>query len=298
MQFDIILTPRFSRDSTLARISSGQGLEQFTRSYPINIVPPTDNSPFFFQALKLRNLLSWNRSMPERGPIRSNLVAVFVLVTLLIIVIVLTFLCIIVPLLLTTEKSGLKGALPHFLFFSGIGLGFMFVEISQMQLLIVFLGHPTYSLSVVLFSLLLSSSIGSYLTQRIESSRSAILRLMILLTTLIIFGSITSFIIGLFQSATMPVRIVLSIVILFPLGLTMGMAFPLGISFATKNIPGITPWLWGINGAMSVLASVLAVVIALSLGISASYWAGVFCYAAAVCAFVVTAKKIERLVVA
>jgi hypothetical protein len=220
-----------------------------------------------------------------------------VLVTLLIIVIVLTFLCIIVPLLLTTQRSDLRGALPHFLFFSGIGLGFMFVEISQMQRLIIFLGHPTYSLSVVLFALLLSSSIGSYLTQKLERDRSAILRLVILLSTLIVFGSVTSFIIALFQSATTPIRIILSMAILFPLGLTMGMAFPLGISFATKKIPGITPWLWGINGAMSVLASVLAVVIALSLGISASYWAGVLCYAVGVVAFVYSVRKSERFAV-
>ena len=291
MQYDVVLTPAVVHDSTLAKVASGSNLDEFFKNYPINITPPTDNSPFFFQGLRIQDILSRSQNVPETGPIRSNLIAVFVLGALLVIVIVLTFLCIIVPLLLTTNKSALKGAFPDFLFFSGIGLGFMLVEISQMQRLIIFLGHPTYSLSVVLFALLLSSSVGSFMTEQIEDQRKAVVRLIILLVVLIIFGSVTPKLISIFHASTTPVRVLVSIAILFPLGVSMGMAFPLGIRFASKRLPGITPWLWGINGAMSVLASVLAVVIALSSGISTSFWAGFFCYLLAIAAFIHAARK-------
>ena len=72
---------------------------------------------------------------------------------------------------------------------------------------------------------------------------------------------------------------------LFPLGLFMGMAFPLGMRLASGRTPALTPWLWGINGATSVCASVLAIVIALSSSISAAYWTGVACYVASLIAF-------------
>ena len=77
---------------------------------------------------------------------------------------VLTAVCILLPLWLTRDRVTLAGAGPLFAFFVSIGLGFMLIETSQMQRLIIALGHPTYGLSVVLFALLLSSGIGSFLT--------------------------------------------------------------------------------------------------------------------------------------
>jgi hypothetical protein len=82
------------------------------------------------------------------------------------------------------------------------------------------------------------------------------------------------------------VRVLLVTAMLSPLGLLMGMAFPLGMRLASGRTPGLTPWLWGINGATSVCASVLAIVIALSSSISAAFWTGVACYGAAFLAFV------------
>jgi hypothetical protein len=150
-----------------------------------------------------------------------------------------------------------------------------------MQRLIIFLGHPTYSLSVVLFALLLSSSLGSYSTQNKQTAG----RLLMLLIVLIAFAIFAPMVISICEDATTPVRIVISIVLLFPLGFFMGMAFPLGMKLASQKSEILTPWLWGINGAMSVCASVLAVVIALNSGISTAYSSGLFCYVIAVIAY-------------
>ncbi len=171
----------------------------------------------------------------------------------------------------------------------------MFVEVSQMQRLIIFLGHPTYGLSVVLFALLLSSGLGSYSTERVgelASPGSAIVRLLLLLAALIVFGVATPHAIHAFQSSTTPVRILTAAGILFPLGLTMGAAFPLGLKLATRQSDSLTPWLWGINGATSVCASVLAVAIGLNAGMSKAFWTGFGCYAIAFGVYVWASRRI------
>ena len=287
MRFDVVLSPRFSLDSTFATIASGKDLDMFTARFPINIAPPTDDNPFFFHMLRIRDMFS--RELWKQGLNSLNMKAVFLLGTLLIVVVGLTFLCIIVPLILTTEKASLRGTFPLFLFFVAIGFGFMLVEISQMQRLIIFLGHPTYGLSVVLFGLLLSSGIGSYLTENISNPDKigpTVVRLLALICVLAIFGRLTPYAIGRFHESATVLRIVAATIMLFPLGLFMGMAFPLGMRVASSKAAHITPWLWGINGATSVCASVVAVAIALSSSISASFWTGFFSYVVAFLAFV------------
>ncbi|KPL02685.1 MAG: hypothetical protein AMJ90_05180 [candidate division Zixibacteria bacterium SM23_73_2] len=292
MQFDLVISPNYSLDSTFATIASGVNLEGFAARFPINISPPTDDSPFFFHMLRLQDI--FNRELWEQGALSFNMKAVSILGTLLIVVMVLTFLCIIVPLIIKTKRTALRGAPPLCVFFAAIGFGFMLVEISQMQRLIIFLGHPTYGLSVVLFSLLLSSGLGSYSTHRIgdhDVRIPAIKRLFALLCALVLFGKLTPYAMSVFQGSITMVRILVAIGILFPLGLFMGMAFPLGMKIASNKSVSLTPWLWGINGATSVCASVLAVVIALSSSISTAFWMGFFCYAVSFIIFVWTTRK-------
>ena len=182
-----------------------------------------------------------------------------------------------------------------FVFFLGIGFGFMLVEISQMQRLIVFLGHPIYSLAVVLFSLLLSSGLGSFSTQKIINSPSfkaaGTRRMALLLSAIVVFGLLTPYVISVFQGASTAMRIAISVIILCFLGFFMGMPFPLGMKMASAKSSQVTPWFWGINGAASVCASVLAIVIALGSGISTTFWTGFICYIAAFLSFVYLARK-------
>ena len=89
-------------------------------------------------------------------------------------------------------------------------------------------------------------------------------------------------------------RIALAIGIIFPIGLCMGVAFPIGMKLATKATPALTPWLWGVNGATSVCASVLALAIAFSSSISTSFWLGFSCYVLAFAAFVWSKRSALR----
>jgi len=302
MKFDVIQSPRYSADDTFAAIASGSRLDQAIATHPLNISAPTDDTPFFFHMLRLRDVFNVSR-WHDQGIVRFNMTAVGLLGVLMVTVTVLTAACIVLPLLLARSKDRalhvvgddsrrIAGSLdpatdrasvaPHLLYFGAIGLGFMLVEISQVQRLAIFLGHPVYSLSVVLFSLLLSSGIGSLASARMRDRPQSSTRVLLLLVVVLVaFGGITPLVIRYFDAASIATRIAVSVGILLPIGFFMGMAFPIGMRRALLEAPSIAPWLWGVNGAASVCASVLVVVIALGAGISAAFWVGAGCYSIA-----------------
>ena len=291
LSFEVAFSPRAAIDSTFLRLTDTAGLQHFLAGYPINITAPTDNSPFFFNMLRLRDILQV--SLLDLGTLSFNMKAVATLGILLVTVTLLTAACIIAPLWMTRRRVAFSGTRPLFVFFIAIGLGFMLVETSQMQRLIIALGHPTYGLSVVLFALLLSSGLGSYLTVGITPDRTASagrLRLVLLVIVLAAFGAATPAIARWSEPMTTPIRILAAVVLLFPAGLFMGMAFPLGMRMAAARAQALTPWLWGLNGAASVLASVLSVCIALTWSISTAFWSGWACYVAALAAFSIGAR--------
>jgi hypothetical protein len=285
--FDVPFSPRVSVDETFTRLTIPDRLDEFLAAYPINITAPTDDSPFFFNMLRLRD--AFTPELLDVGKQSHNMKAVLTLAILLGTVSVLSALCILLPLWLTRDRAVLTGAGSLFLFFIAIGLGFMLIETSQMQRLIILLGHPTYGLSVVLLALLLSSGIGSFLTSGVDSAsvlRAGRLRLLALVIILAALGAATPAIARWSEPMTTPVRILVAVALLFPPGLFMGMAFPLGMKIAQERARALTPWLWGLNGAASVLASVLSVCLALTWSISTAFWTGVACYVVALVSFV------------
>ena len=291
LQFRTVLSPAFSIDPIFSAIASGTKFDFLAENFPLDISPPTDDRPFFFYMQKLKD--AFTTDVPEQGED-----ALFVLGTLLILVMVLTSICIFVPLFIKTKNQKVKGSGSLIFYFAAIGFGFLLIEISQMQRLTIFLGHPTYSLSVMLFALLLSSGIGSYLTQNIQLEtlkHNALRRFILLLSSLILLGVLTPYVPGVFQSYSNPVRILIVILLLLPAGLFMGMLFPIGMKMASGDRESIKPWLWGINGATSVCASVLAVVISLSFGISAAFWCGVAFYVFACLALLRTSNPLQEV---
>lgn len=288
--FEVMFTPRLSRDDVFPRLTD-RDAAAFIASYPLRINAPTDNSPFFFNMLRLRDIFRLDRL--ESGKQSNNLKAVATLAVLLGIVSTLTALCIALPLWIS--KTDLAGSHALLLFFAAIGAGFMLVETSQMQRLIIALGHPTYALSVVLFALLLSSGIGSYTTAGVGTDgvqRAGVTRLIVLVAILLLTGAATPAIVRATMAASTPVRIAAAVALLFPSGLMMGMAFPLGMKLASSRAAALTPWLWGVNGAASVLASVLSVCIALGWSISAAFYAGCAAYIVAALAFVRASRRV------
>jgi hypothetical protein len=190
-----------------------------------------------------------------------------------------TVLLVILPLQKYVPLRIASAALPNLLFFGCIGLGFMLIELSQMQRLMIFLGHPVYGLSVVLFTLLFFAGLGSYTVSGTATPYWALLRTAVLCLWLVAAGLATPILAEYAKYQATGFRISVSVALLAPSGLAMGMMFPLGIALSKARFPGLLPWFWGINGAMSVLASVGSVVLSMQYGIAHTYWAGVACYA-------------------
>ena len=206
--------------------------------------------------------------------------------------------CIAIPLLLArrtaTDRPSRRRLLPFCAYFGGIGLGFLLIEVSQLQRLSIFLGHPTYALSVVLFAVLVFSGIGSLLTERFVQTHRAVslvAPLAILIGVVTAAGIATPEVIRAADSATTPVRIATAGALLAPLSLAMGMPFAIGMRAALASPGTPTAFLWGINGATSVCASVLGVVIALFVGISAAFWAGAIAYVLALASMLAIVRQ-------
>ena len=282
LQFLIVLAPEpVPSDPVFTAIVEAKDPNSVDLGIPADISAPTDDRPFFFQMIRFQDI--FNRSLYGGGTqyLRQP---VLVLFSLAIAMLVLTSLCILVPVVVTTSRHALQGMTAFVVFFCGIGLGFLLLEIAQLQRLIIFLGHPTYALSVVLFSLLVFSGIGSLATERlINPGRRYLLLLpfVALLAVLIAAGVATPHITHSYDGATTPVRIFTAAAILAPMGVLMGMPFPIGMKLASLRETAPTAFFWGVNGATSVLASVFGVAIALQWGISLAFWVGVACYAAA-----------------
>lgn len=268
MDFDVALSPSAAATPTFRAVSDAATLDAAIRDAPVDLSPPDDDRPFFFRmdATLLTGLLT--------------------------VVTVTALLLIVVPVLVTSDVRAIARAPVLSIGFAAIGLGFMLIEIAQMMRLTLLLGHPTFSLSVVLFGMLLSSGCGSYTTARIgpdRVTRASATRLGILVGVLLVLGLTTPSIVALFQTASTPVRVTTALALLAPAGFLMGMAFPLAMTVASRTQPALTPWFWGINGAASVCASVLTVAIASSQGIGAAWWAGVACYVVAALAITAAA---------
>ena len=294
--FEYIATPTSSENAVYDTILHGtdDAVKKFYSSYSLDVSAPTDDRPFFFQMLRLRDVFG-NLSESWLDPNKANLEAIRLLAVLLGIVTVLTVLCIGLPLAWKGRRSDLVGSGPWLGFFFAIGLGFMFVEVSQMQRLMLMLGKPTYALSVVLFTLLVGSGSGSLLSPKFVgdgklSPRNA---LVALIGVLALFGLLTPLVVGALAASSTPVRIAAASAMLLPMGFVMGLPFPIGLKAASGRSE-LVPWLWGVNGAASVLCSVLATVVALGAGITASFWAGVVCYVGALLAFVVATRATGR----
>ena len=153
------------------------------------------------------------------------------------------------------------------LYFSGLGIGYMFVEIVLIQRFLLYLGNPLYAAAAAISGMLLSSGIGSLLTTRLIKAKNHALALFTLIILIILLYAryLTPLVLG---TINLPqaARIVLALLLIAPAALLMGMPFPLGIRLLTGTNDSEIPWAWGINGCLSVVGTLLASVIAVEAG--------------------------------
>ena len=158
--------------------------------------------------------------------------------------------------------------------FGFLGLGFMLVEIPLLQRFILFLGHPAYAMAGVLGALLLFSGLGSLLSARVPPRRA----LEGVVGVVVLYGLGMSLLSGPLLGLPFWARAAITGLGLAPLGVAMGMPFPRLLGALQEREPALVPWAWGVNGALSVVASVLAALMALSWGFRAVLLAGAVAY--------------------
>jgi len=290
LDFAVLLAPDQPPESQLlAAVVTSRHLESLNRAVAgayLDLTVPTDDRPFFFNQLRFSNIPEAARRRlfgAERGGVvAGNLLASGALVVILIVSIVAVVCTILMPLRGVTRESS-----PHLVaagsaYFGLIGMGFMLAEIALLQYLSVYLGHPIYSLSVCLFSLILATGLGSLTSERVTLASPRALAVWAALAGLYLLALSGG--LGALLHAThahgLAARVAVSLAVVMPLGFLLGFAFPTGMRLVEAVDPAPTPWFWGINGATGVLASVLAVMLSMAFGIRVTLAAAALCYLA------------------
>lgn len=274
--------PGYAQVGTLLTTDDFNG---FVDAYPFLIGPPTDDRPFFFHMLRGRMAAS---DIPDASgdPFQfmrlwsDSISLMYLLVAVVTAMAVIFF---VGPLLLTNRQRATRPAAivaaPLLLYFACLGYGFMMIEIPLLQTFILFLGYPVYALAVVLLSLLLSSGIGSLLSTRFVDPARALVRVLIAIMVLgAVYLGFVPMVIKALLGMAVPLRIVATALLLAPIGLVLGMAFPLGVTVLRGYSEDLVPWAWGLNGALSVVASVLAIFIGSRFGFSVAFLTGIAAY--------------------
>jgi predicted membrane-bound spermidine synthase len=256
----------------------------YQRSYEYDISPVTDNNPFFFYTVQPRDVVPFLEHASRRTadykinravPLLYGLMLISVLAT----AIILAF----PPLLLGTRLPRQKGVPGFLLYFLFIGAGYILIEVALIQKFVLFLGHPTYALTVVIFSMLVSSGLGSYFSRRIlaDSSRRLFRALVLIPVLVALLAAVVTPLLAAGVGLAMPLKFAITVLLISPAGFMMGMPFPTGLKLLEEWHQPSVRWAWSLNAAASVLGSVGALVCAIYLGLVQTLLAGGLLYLAA-----------------
>ncbi|MCZ2151509.1 MAG: hypothetical protein LC126_27520 [Bryobacterales bacterium] len=257
---------------------------QFYRSYQYDVTPVSDNRPFFFYTVQPGDLVDFLKNAYQFSadykinravPLLFGLVGVSLLATVITLALP--------PLLLGTRLPAEKGVRRFLLYFVAIGVGYILIQVALIQKFVLFLGHPTYALTVIIFSMLLSSGLGSYYSRKaLTGSRERWMKALGLVTVLVValalaVGPIIAAGVGL----PLWVKVPLTVVLIAPAGFVMGMPFPTGLSHLEKRHQSSVRWAWSLNAASSVMGSALSMFFGLYLGLQQTLILGGVLYLAA-----------------
>ena len=309
LQYDLVYHPgiaasdlnRFSvhpapiYHDTVAAILDADGREAMYAGYSHDISPVRDDRPFYF------HLFRWSQTPEILGSLGRTFqpfggAGFLIVLGSLVVAVAAAGVFILLPLLFRRDVSsgggspaGAVGRLWPFVYFAGLGLGFLWVEIPLLQRFILYLDQPTYAFATVLFGVLVWSGVGSLASDRLSVSMAAAVSAVAALSVLYAFG------LPLLFDATLGLplagRLALSVVLLAPLGMAMGVPFPRAIRMLGGHAPALVPWAWAVNGSASVVSAILATVLALSFGFTWVILGGAAAYMAAASAALVWQSK-------
>jgi hypothetical protein len=292
----------------LREVLAAPNLSLFYAAHPLEFRPATDDRPFFNQIVRwgaLRPLDFYHifhsgiQGNPIGGPAAEVVLIVMLIQSGLIASVLIIF-----PLH-RLARHGLQISRPwtFLVYFAGLGLGFIMIEIVLIQRFLLFLGEPVYTFAVVLAGLLGFTGIGSWAVGRfLDNPRLSLLWIIpaiLLVLLLTAFGS--PYILTGALGLPLLSRIVIVLVMLAPLGLVLGMPFPIGLRIVAIQAPTFVPWAWGVNGFFTVVGSIGASILGMAFGFTAVLTISGACYLIALLAVMLasaapsTSDRIRRL---
>jgi hypothetical protein len=265
--------------SAFKKLLNPEMRKDFIDHYLFDINPVRDENPFFHYYLKLKNIKEIYRTMGEKW--QYFIEEGYLLPVIFIQVLLLCMFLIFLPTFGIHTKAKVrkreKSLSLNLFYFAFLGLGFMFVEVSLVQKMILPLEKPSYAVAAVLASILISSGTGSLVSYRVRVFRTP--SVAIIISALVMaYSLLLSYLSGIISPYPMPFKLLLVFFILFPLGLLMGIPFPAGLKILGGSDETLIPWAWAINGCLSVLAPLLAIMLAMTVGFRSVLWAGAAAY--------------------
>jgi hypothetical protein len=241
--------------------------KEYQRRYPFDISPVDDNRPFFFYTVQPRDIWEFlTRASRKSADYKINRAVPLLFELMVVSVAAVAIILALPPLLLGARLPRQEGVLGFLLYFLCIGAGYILIEVALIQKFVLFLGHPTYALTVVIFSMLVSSGLGSYF----GGPQASDAKLMIILGGIVALVALLAIVFGLLLSAgvglPLGIKMALTVLLIFPAGFVMGIPFPSGLKRLEMRHKPALRWAWSLNAASSVLGSVGALVCAIYLG--------------------------------
>ena len=261
-------------------------IDGFLAKYPYDVSPVDDNRPFFFYTVQPRDiwnfLASGNRDSADfkinrAVPTLFSLLTISILATIAMLALP--------PLVLGSRLPTERGVRVFLLYFLCIGVGYILVQVAMIQKFVLLLGHPTYALIVIIFAMLLSSSLGSYWSKRLGTAEHDRTLRWVLAAVALLVGALALVITPLSNAAVgwpFAARVALTLALIAPPAFMMGMPFPSGLSRLERWHSPSVRWAWSINAAASVLGSGLSMFLALYLGLRETLLLGGLLYLVAV----------------
>jgi spermidine synthase len=282
-ELDPLYLPTAPGQNPFSELIAGNDPRAFAAAYAYNVSPVSDNAPFFFFTLKPRQVLG-DTSLRHGIDWKVNL-GVLILLLVLVISVAAVLIFLVLPLVL--RGAHMRHSSVPLLYFVAVGLAYILVEIAFIQRFVLFLGHPTYALTVVIFLLMLSSGAGSLFSRRcLPRSEMGWIPLLLVVAVLLLYIFVLPTRLAAWVGLEFEYRLLISGVLLIPLGFLMGMPFPTGLRALAATpaadfrepAENAVEWAWAMNAAASVLGSVLAMVIAIQFGLTVTLACGAAAY--------------------
>ncbi|MBX7046066.1 MAG: hypothetical protein K1X86_09530 [Ignavibacteria bacterium] len=271
LSLDIEYDPLSKQEGYYKQLIESENIDNEINSSKLNITPATDDKPFFDRNIGFSNLsfdgIKETFSQDDKAilALKDKPVAETTLLAILVQTVLISFILILLPLrIFRKDKSGEPVDKKFLIYFACLGLGYIMLQICMIQKFTLLLGQPVFTLLTVVSTMLVASGIGSFYSKKLFKDKKIIF--IVIAVYAVILGILNPVLFKAFASYGLYLRIIISVILIFPLGFFMGMPFPSGLALINDEQKKFIPLAWGVNGFFSVIGTVSAMILAMTIG--------------------------------